>query len=310
MVPYLSHSPLTIFFFLVPSLKNNVMTRSATGGGQPNSNNYNNSNESTTAVLPSNTIISSESGGVKEHCSQNDELLEPTSWPKSLPSWADIFHRRSWGDKLTISEWDDHDNEDNVENNDDEHAEKGDVTKYRVKSGWRGKDLIHSRDSAVRILEYRLSYNDSNGNDFQMGEKILHDTVPYATLTGIVHFTPRAESHKGYCHGGSMCSALDDIIGWTGFCATGTCIPWSGFTVQVNTQMSKPVQVDSILKISCTIIKMERRKVWVKAYLTDPTDCISDDGDENIEKEKDTSVHAIGEGLIILNKEETTKVAN
>ena len=91
---------------------------------------------------------------------------------------------------------------------------------------------------------------------------------------------------------------MDDIIGWTGFCATGTCIPWSGFTVQVNTKLCKPVNVGAILKITCSVEKMERRKVWLRAYLTDP----SYDGG-NDPSGKDLSIHAIGEGMVILNKE-------
>jgi hypothetical protein len=73
------------------------------------------------------------------------------------------------------------------------------------------------------------------------------------TLRGIVHFTSAAESHKGLCHGGAMCSVFDDIIGWTAFSVTGVCIPWSGYTVEVNTRL-KPYAFywptkSSILKI-------------------------------------------------------------
>lgn len=196
----------------------------------------------------------------------------PKSWPE-LPSWAHPTKRSSWGTILQIQEWDDNGTEDCNQNN----------TQYRTLNGWKGNDLVHSQSSPVRILEYRLLYNkndDDNSNDNK------------ATLTGIVHFTPNAESHKGYCHGGSMCSILDDIIGWTGFCATGRCIPWSGFTVQVNSKLFKPVQVDSILKIVCTVEKIEKRKVWLKAILVDP----SNDVNGNV------PIHAEGEGLVILNK--------
>ena len=31
--------------------------------------------------------------------------------------------------------------------------------------------------------------------------------------SGVVHFTPGAESHRGLCHGGAMTSVLDDVLG-------------------------------------------------------------------------------------------------
>lgn len=117
-------------------------------------------------------------------------------------------------------------------------------------------------------------------------------------LSGIVHFTRSAESHKGFCHGGSMCSIMDDVIGWCGFLKTGKCIPWSGYTVQFNTSLKKPIPVNSILKISAEIIKVDRRKVYIEALLTDPTG--ANDNDEVI--------HAKGDGLVILNKEFSSEV--
>lgn len=144
----------------------------------------------------------------------------------------------------------------------------------------KGNDLVHSPSAPVRVLEYRVKYpwNQSFGT----GTKLI----------GIVVFTPKSESHKGYCHGGSMCSVMDDIIGWTGFCASGQCVPWSGFTVQVNTNLLKPVKVGQILRIDCVIERIERRKVYVSALLFDP---------ESISEACD-GIHAKAEGLVILNR--------
>mmetsp|Transcript_4442 Transcript_4442/g.5120 ORF Transcript_4442/g.5120 Transcript_4442/m.5120 type:complete len:221 (-) Transcript_4442:23-685(-) len=193
----------------------------------------------------------------------------PKSWPQ-LPQWAETSSRLDWGERLNILEWDG----DSSSNDMDDNSEA--VSKYRLSNGWKGSDLVHSETSPIRILEYRVQYYFSNVN-----------IMNRATLTGIAHFTKQAESHQGYCHGGSMCSVMDDIIGWTAFCASGKCIPWSGFTVQVNTKLSNPIMVDSVLMITCSIEKIERRKVWLRAVLTDPV-C--------------DKIHAEGEGLAILNK--------
>ncbi len=244
---------------------------------------------------------------------------QPNSWP-TLPSWAkNQADRKKWGSRLNITEWDEDEQEDST---------------YRLSNGWKGSDLVHSKTSPVRVLEYRLSFFQQNRNQSTViprattadahgnGNAGINTDIGAATLTGIVHFTSRAESHKGYCHGGSMCSVMDDCIGWTGFCASGTCIPWSGFTVQVNTKLCKPIKTGSILKVICRITKMERRKVWVKALLIDPTFALAvealDDGDNSTEEDVDidcgsktidelrstlkSCIHAEGEGLIILNK--------
>ena len=40
-----------------------------------------------------------------------------------------------------------------------------------------------------------------------------------------------------------MTALMDDVIGWCGFCAEGTCKPWCGFTVQVDTSLKAPIKV-------------------------------------------------------------------
>jgi exosome complex RNA-binding protein Rrp42 (RNase PH superfamily) len=82
---------------------------------------------------------------------------------------------------------------------------------------------------------------------------------------------------------------MDDAIGWIGFCVTGECRPWTGFTVQVNTSLKKPVEVDTILMIRVVIDKVERRKVFAKVMLLDPS----------VEEEV---VYAMGDGLVIFNR--------
>lgn len=178
----------------------------------------------------------------------------------------------------------------------------------------------------MRVLEYRVQYtnhtsykeatqsvdttttsNSERPVQHHVGDEgetstgsITVDTTTGAILTGIVHFTSRAESHKGYCHGGSMCSIMDDIIGWTGFCASGRCLPWSGYTVQVNTKLMKPVPVGRVLLVECRIVRVEGRKVFVGAKLVDPT------GDVSVMEEGDrvsgAVVYAEADGLVILNR--------
>jgi acyl-coenzyme A thioesterase PaaI-like protein len=181
-----------------------------------------------------------------------------------LPQWAEDH---DWGEPLTVHEWDDVDN-------------------YRDKNGWKGRDLVHDRHAPVRILEYFVQWG--NGQGVASCNRGGVGTV----LSGIAHFTARAESHKGYCHGGSMCSLMDDVIGWCGFVTSGVCRPWTGFTVQINTNLKKPVRVDSFLLVRATITKIERRKVSIRAELIDP--------DEN--EHGGNNIHAIGEGLVVLNR--------
>ena len=90
-----------------------------------------------------------------------------------------------------------------------------------------------------------------------------------------------------------MCSIMDDAIGWIGFCVTGECKPWTGFTVQINTSLMKPVKVGQILLLQIKIDKVERRKVFASAELINPEETM-DDGSE--------CIHAKGDGLVIVNR--------
>ncbi len=93
-----------------------------------------------------------------------------------------------------------------------------------------------------------------------------------------------------------MTSVMDDIIGWTAFHATGRCIPWSGFTAQINVTLKRPISVGSYLKIMGTIMKREGRKIWVHAQLSVGGCCESEGEDAEV-------VHCTAEGLAILKRE-------
>ena len=145
---------------------------------------------------------------------------------------------------------------------------------WRSQNGWLGTDYIHGEPAAVHIPGYVL----------RRGE--------HPQLTGAVHFSEGAESHQGLCHGGTMCAVMDDVIGWTGFCADGDCNPWCGFTVQINTALKAPVKVGSWLRVEGEVSRREgARKVWVTARLVAPAAA----GGEEV-------VLCTAEGLFVLKK--------
>ncbi|EEC51251.1 predicted protein [Phaeodactylum tricornutum CCAP 1055/1] len=196
------------------------------------------------------TVSNEESPDVELDASTTVETIKiaPTEWIKRLQS--------TWGEPLVVPEWED------------------DTEGYRAKNGWQ----------AIRITRYFVQYG--NGNDISDDVSITRGGVG-TILTGVVVFTPRAESHQGYCHGGSMCSVMDDVVGWCSFLTTGRCQPWSGFTVQVNTSLRQPVAVNATLLVRAEISKIERRKVYMKAVLVDPAN--------------EDRVHAICDGMAVLN---------
>jgi acyl-coenzyme A thioesterase PaaI-like protein len=194
-------------------------------------------------------------------------------------SWIDKL-RPTWGtEKLALPEWEDDHYDENTGHNPHKH--------HRQSSGWHGTDLCHSALSPVRVLEYWADFSASDAAD-GVG----------TTLTGPVHFTTLAESHKGLCHGGSMCCVLDDVIGWCGFLSEGRVRPWSGVTAQINTSLRKPIQVNTILLVQATIVKRKGRKIYIDATLVDPS--VKD-------KDGNDTVHAKGDGLVILNRDEDGK---
>jgi acyl-coenzyme A thioesterase PaaI-like protein len=223
-----------------------------------------------------------------EHNGKTDGDGGDSSDAPCLPDWVrEGKTGKSWGEALDVLEWQD------------------DGGEYRSKNGWKGRDLVHDRQSPVRVLEYYvvygpgIIYSEESDQKNENNPETRKPAIRYksfvrggigTTLTGIVHFTKRAESHQGYCHGGSMCSIMDDVIGWVGFLVTGECRPWSGFTVQVNSKLQRPVHVDSILLVQAKITKIERRKVSIEAVIKDPKD-----GNDNC-------IHATASGLVIVNR--------
>jgi acyl-coenzyme A thioesterase PaaI-like protein len=193
-----------------------------------------------------------------------------------LPDWVEE-RRATWGEELQVLEWQDDDGT------------------YRNKNGWRGTDLVHDKRAPVRVIQYFVQYGAgivtaaAGGDNNNKQPQILCERGGVGTtLTGVAHFTPRAESHKGFCHGGSMTSLMDDVIGWVAFLVTGECKPWTGFTVQVNSSLKRPIPVDSVLLVRAKITAVERRKVSVEASIFDPND--------------DDAEHASGTGLVVMNK--------
>ena len=166
------------------------------------------------------------------------------------PTWLDELEDDESYERVRLPEWDN-------------------GTEWRQKNGFKGSDYVHGARAAVHVPRYYL-----RGVAGGVGSK----------LVGAAHFGPGAESHRGLCHGGTMCSLMDDVIGWTGFCATGVCKPWSGFTVQINTALKKPVDVGAWLRLEGEIVKIEGRKVSVRARLLG------------------ADVHCEAEGLVVLKK--------
>lgn len=191
-------------------------------------------------------------------CPQDAVSMWMTAYQDALPSWVKQ-NLDTYGERLVVPEWESPD--------------------FRAKNGWSGHDFMHDKDAPVRLLDYYVQYGNGIRGLPRGGEG--------TTLTGVVHYTPRAESHKGFCHGGSMTAIMDDVIGWAGFLVTGQCKPWTGFTGQINTSLRKPIAVGSWLVVRGNITKVERRKVSVTATLFDPAN--------------NDAVHAEGEGLVILN---------
>ena len=146
-----------------------------------------------------------------------------------LPEWLKWLEESSSHLRVRMREWED--------------------GHWRKSSGWHGSDLIHSPHSAVYIPCYFYSPLEKR-------------------LQGPVIFGSGAESHRGFCHGGAMTSAFDDLLGHLAFLAAATG-PWDGATVQINCKLCKPVRVGQTLLLDGNVTKHERRKVFVEAKLLD-----------------------------------------
>ena len=141
-----------------------------------------------------------------------------------------------------------------------------DAASYRRAHGWLGHDLVHSaRSSGPRVLGYWV-------------ERATR------TLVGIVRFGPGCESHRGLCHGGSMCSVLDDVLGHAAFVSDGAAKgPWSGATVQVNCALKKACRVGAVMKVWGRVRERKGRRAFI---------------DGGLEAE-DGTVHAVLDGVTV-----------
>jgi acyl-coenzyme A thioesterase PaaI-like protein len=119
---------------------------------------------------------------------------------------------------------------------------------WRLQSGWIGNDLVHSPGGQAVSVQAYFWHAESQ------------------ELSGIVHFGPDAESHRGLCHGGAMTSLFDDVLGHIAF-VIGTK-PWAGATVQIDCSLSKPIIIGDTCKIVGKIEKIEKKKIFVSAILS------------------------------------------
>ena len=81
------------------------------------------------------------------------------------------------------------------------------------------------------------------------------------------------------------------------------CIPWSGYTVQINTKLCKPIPVDSYLYVQGIITNIVRRKVYVTATLYDTVVRTDQNEEEEVEEEEEEHriVYATCEGIVVMN---------
>jgi len=119
---------------------------------------------------------------------------------------------------------------------------------WRAAKGWQGTDYIHKPGGDGVVILGQYLFRPESGE-----------------LLGFVRFGVEAESHAGLCHGGAMCSVLDDFCGHCAFVNSDG--PWSGATVQVNCKLLKPVAVGDVLQIVGRVAKREQRKLWISAEL-------------------------------------------
>ena len=166
-----------------------------------------------------------------------------------------------------------------------------DIAWRNKEGGYKGQDFIHGPAAAVRIYDYVLVQEEAF-DELGIDKEAMNMTDGYPMLVGAVHFTERAESHRGFCHGGSFCAVADDAIGWMGFCQSGKVENWSGFTAQINTSLKKPVKVGSVLKVEAWVNRKEgSRKYWITSKLTHP---------------ETNEVYYIAEGLFIRSQSQDT----
>jgi acyl-coenzyme A thioesterase PaaI-like protein len=246
-----------------------------------------------TAATTNRACDNDDDDGNSNHGDDEGQDRQQSTLSSSVTQQQEQQGRSRFGERLCLPEWDDpHHCRHHRANSDTDAAATA-----TSNSRWKGRDMVHDRDAPVRITDYYVRYPSRSA-----GAAGGTGTV----LTGLVHFTDRAESHAGLCHGGAVCAVLDDVVGWTAFCATGTVVPWSGFTVQVNVKLQRPVPVGSaaLLRVQGRIARVERRKVFVRARLLLARSALPSGGDEAWEEEEDDDkdAYAICDGIVVLNK--------
>ena len=215
-----------------------------------------------------------------------------STWMKEPPppEWVIYGRQHSatlWGEPLMLPEWANDDNNDKNKNNNNNshegsnrHCHQSSISSsssssscYRHKNGWHGRDLLHDVQSPVRIVEYYVNYGTTptatTATTTLVDRKNKRGGIG-TILTGIVQFTKASESHKGQCHGGGFCAVMDDVIAWCAMVVTGQCLPWSGYTVQINTTLLQPIVVNTTILAQAIVTHTERRKVYVQARLVCP----------------------------------------
>mmetsp|Transcript_28030 Transcript_28030/g.53069 ORF Transcript_28030/g.53069 Transcript_28030/m.53069 type:complete len:367 (-) Transcript_28030:51-1151(-) len=127
---------------------------------------------------------------------------------------------------------------------------------YRSANRFKGLDYMHSSVSPARVSGYRL-FETPNTNWFK--------------VEGVVQFNKNCEGAKAWVHRGALCALMDDAANWAGYNVSGNLDLFSGFTRKVDVTISRPVRVDSVLKLVGQIMEVKRRTdVIIQCSLIDP----------------------------------------
>ena len=127
---------------------------------------------------------------------------------------------------------------------------------YRSANRFKGLDYMHSSVSPARVSGYRL-FGTPNTNWFK--------------VEGVVQFNKNCEGAKAWVHRGALCALMDDAANWAGYNVSGNLDLFSGFSRKVDVTISRPVRVDSILKLVGQIMEVKRRTdVIIQCSLIDP----------------------------------------
>ena len=114
--------------------------------------------------------------------------------------------------------------------------------------------------SSPLITESRLT----EPPDFQ-------NSALWPKVESVVMFTPNSEQAKSWVHRGALCALMDDAANWAGFCVSGVCDRFCGFTKHVDVSLKRPVRVGSVLKLIGETMEIKNRTdCHVKCKIIDP----------------------------------------